>query len=250
MTGVSNNTVLKLLADLGRVCKDYQERTLRNLSCKKIQVDEIWSVCFAKDKNVPEELKGQFGFGSVWTWTAIDAETKLIPCWLVGERSAAYAEKFISDLAGRLAHRVQLTSDGHKPHLEAVDKAFGSEIDYSMLVKIYSNPPTGNTTRYSPGVCCGIRKMKIKGNPEVGDVSISYAERLNLQIRMSMRRYTRLTNAHSKKIENHIHAFAMFTMFYNFCRIHSSLRVTPAMASGVSDHVWSLEEIVGLLESR
>jgi IS1 family transposase len=247
MTSVSNNTVLKLLADLGKACKDYQDRTLRNLSCKKLQVDEIWSVCFAKDKNLPEELKGQFGFGSVWTWTAIDADTKLIPCWLVGERSATYAEKFISDLAGRLVHRVQLTSDGHRPYLEAVEKAFGSEIDYSMLIKLYSNPPTGNQTRYSPGVCCGIHKMKIKGNPAAAHVSTSYAERFNLQIRMSMRRFTRLTNAHSKKIDNHIHAFAMFTMFYNFCRIHSTLRVTPAMAAGVSDHVWSLDEMIELL---
>jgi len=247
MTGVGKPTILRLLTSLGTACMEYQDRSLRNLACKRIQVDEVWSFCFAKDRNLPEELKGRFGFGSVWTWMAICADTKVIPCWLVGHRDAEYANKFISDLASRLSTRVQLTSDGHRPYLEAIEGAFGSKIDYSMLVKLYSNPPTGNQTRYIPGVCCGIKKSKIVGNPDKKHVSTSYAERHNLQMRMSLRRFTRLTNAHSKKIQNHIHAIAMYTMFYNFVRIHQTLRVSPAMAAGVSDHLWSLEDMVSLV---
>jgi len=247
MTGVGKPTILRLLASLGTACMEYQDRSLRNLTCKRIQVDEVWSFCYGKDRNLPDELKGRFGFGSVWTWMAIDADSKLIPAWLVGNRDAEYANKFISDLASRLSTRVQLTSDGHRPYLEAIEGAFGSEIDYSMLVKLYSNPPTGNQTRYSPGVCCGIKKSKIVGNPDKKHVSTSFAERHNLQMRMSLRRFTRLTNAHSKKIQNHIHAIAMYTMYYNFVRIHQTLRATPAMAAGVSGHVWSLEEMINLL---
>ncbi|MGD9852457.1 MAG: IS1 family transposase [Nitrospirales bacterium] len=246
MTGVGKPTVLRLLENLGKACKDHQDRNLRNLTCKRIQVDEIWSFCFAKDRNLPDELKEKFGFGSVWTWLAIDADTKLIPAWLVGGRDATYAEKFISDLAGRLTHRVQLTSDGHKPYLEAVWNAFHADIDYAMLVKLYSNPPSGNQTRYSPGVCCGARKAKITGNPDKNHVSTSYSERLNLQFRMGNRRFTRLTNAHSKKVQNHIYSIAIYTMFYNFVRVHSTLRVTPAMEAGVANHAWSLEEMIGL----
>lgn len=249
MTGVSKPTILKLLADLGTACAKYQDEKLRNLPCKRVQADEIWSFCFAKDKNLPDALKGKFGFGSVWTWTAICADTKLMISWLVGERSVPYAEKFISDIASRLANRVQLTTDGHKAYLQAVEKAFGSEIDYAMLEKIYAAPPQeGVTTRYSPAQCCGAKKNKIAGSPDLAHVSTSYAERMNLQIRMGMRRFTRLTNAHSKKIENHRHALALYFMYYNFARIHSSLRVTPAMQAGISDHVWSLEEIAGLLK--
>ena len=218
MTGVSNNTVLKLLADLGQACADYQDRVLRNLSCKRIQCDEIWIFCYAKAKNLPEELKGRFGFGDVWTWTAIRADTKLIPCWLVGERNATYAIKFIADLASRLAHRVQLTTDGHRPYLTAVEAAFGADIDYSTLIKLYSNPPTGNETRYSPGVCCGTQKMRIKGNPDAAHVSISYAERHNLQMRMSMRRFTRLTNAHSKNDSE---------PYSCYCYVHDVLQLLP-----------------------
>ena len=247
MTGVGKPTILRLLASLGTACMEYQDRSLRNLTCKRIQVDEVWSFCYGKDRNLPDELKDRFGFGSVWTWMAIDPDTKLIPSWLVGNRDAEYANKFISDLASRLSTRVQLTGDGHRPYLEAIEGAFGSKIDYSMLVKLYSNPPTGNQTRYSPGVCCGIKKSKIAGNPDKKHVSTSYAERHNLQMRMSLRRFTRLTNAHSKKIQNHIHAIAMYTMYYNFVRIHQSLRVSPAMAAGVSDHLWSLEDMVSLL---
>ncbi len=248
MTGVSNNTVLKLLADLGKACAAYQDRTLRNLTCKKIQCDEIWSFCYAKEKNVPEEMKGKLGFGDVWTWTAIDADTKLIASYLVGDRTAIYARKFIDDLASRLANRVQLTTDGHRPYLTAVEQSFGNDVDYAMLDKIYNAPPTDRTTRYSPADCCGTRKTTIKGNPDMAHVSTSFVERQNLTMRMSMRRFTRLTNAFSKKVENHMHSVAMYMMFYNFCRIHKSLRVTPAMAAGISDHVWSLEEMVGLLK--
>ncbi len=247
MTGVAKHTVLKLIADLGTACARYQDEKLRHLTCKKLQADEVWSFCYAKEKNVPEELKGCFGFGDVWTWTAIDADTKLIPCWHVGGRSGADAAKFISDLASRLAHRVQLTTDSHRAYLQAVDDAFGSEIDYAMLHKLYDAEPTGAETRYSPAKCCGIRKAKIMGHPDPAHVSTSYAERMNLQIRMSMRRFTRLTNAHSKKIQNHMHALALFFMVYNFVKIHQTLRITPAMAAGVSDHVWSIEEIVNLL---
>lgn len=248
MTGVSKPTILKLLADLGTACAKYQDEKLRNLPCKRVQADEIWSFCFAKDKNLSEEMKGKSGFGSVWTWTAICSDTKLMIAWLVGERSVPYAVKFIDDLATRLAHRVQLTTDGHKAYLRAVEGAFGADVDYAMLEKIYANPPQeGVTTRYSPAQCCGTKKIKITGNPDHAHVSTSYAERMNLQIRMGMRRFTRLTNAHSKKIENHRHALALYFMYYNFARIHSTLRVTPAMQAGVEDHVWSLDEIVGLI---
>lgn len=203
-----------------------------------------------KDKNLSKEMKGKFGFGSVWTWTAICADTKLMVSWLVGERSAPYAIKFIDDLASRLAHRVQLTTDGHKPYLQAVEGAFGSQIDYAMLEKLYTNPPSEGATRYSHAQCCGTKTRKIMGNPDGQHISTSYAERMNLQIRMGMRRFTRLTNAHSKKIENHRHALALYFMFYNFARIHQTLRVTPAMQAGVADHVWTIEEIIGLLDSR
>lgn len=248
MTGVAKGTVLKLLSDLGRACARYQDEKLRNLPCKRIQCDEIWGFCYAKEKNVPEEYKGKLGFGDVWTWTAICADTKLIPSWLVGERSVRYAEKFISDLAGRLAHRVQLTTDGHKPYLRAIDGAFGADIDYAMLEKIYTAPPTDGATRYSPAECCGARRLRIMGNPDQAHVSTSFAERQNLTMRMSMRRLTRLTNAFSKKVQNLEAAVALHFMWYNFGRIHQTLRVTPAMQAGIADHVWSVEEIAGLLD--
>jgi len=249
MTGVSKPTILKLLADLGTACAKYQDEKLRNLPCKRVQADEIWSFCFAKDKNLSEEMKGKFGFGSVWTWTAICADTKLMVSWLVGERSVPYAVKFIDDLASRLAHRVQLTTDGHKPYLRAVEGAFGSGIDYAVLEKIYAaGPQESTTTRYSPAQCCGTRTHRIAGNPDGEHISTSYAERMNLQIRMDMRRFTRLTNAHSKKVANHRHALSLYFMYYNFARIHSTLRMTPAMAAGVSNHVWGMEEIVALLD--
>ena len=247
MTGVAKHTVLKLLADLGPACARYQDEKLRNLPCERVQADEIWAFCFAKDKNLPEELKGKFGFGSVWTWTAICADTKLIISWLVGERSAPYAIKFIDDLASRLAHRIQLTTDGHKPYLQAVEGAFGSQIDYAILEKLYTNTPSEGATRYSPAQCCGTRTRRVMGNPDGQHISTSYAERANLTMRMGMRRFTRLTNAHSKKVQNHIHALSIYFMYYNFGKIHQTLRVTPAMQAGIADHVWSLEEIVGLI---
>jgi len=247
MTGVSNNTVLKLLADLGKACKKYQDEKVRNLTCKRIQCDEVWSFCYAKEKNLPQELKNKFGFGDVWTWMAIDADSKVIVSSLVGERNLAYATKFMSDVASRLAHRVQLTTDGHKPYLRAVDKAFGCDVDYAMLEKLYASPPQEGATRYSPAKCCGTATYRITGNPDEEHISTSYVERQNLTMRMSMRRFTRLTNAFSKKVENHAHSVALYVMFYNFCRIHKTLRVTPAMAAGVSDHVWSTEELVALI---
>lgn len=250
MTGAAKGTVLKLVVDLGKACAAYQDRTLRNLTCKKIQCDEIWSFCYAKEKNVPEEMKGKLGVGDVWTWTAIDADTKLIASYLVGDRTAFYARKFIDDLASRLAHRVQLTTDGHRAYLTAVEQSFGNEVDYAMLDKIYNAAPTDRTTRYSPADCCGTRKLTIKGNPDMTQVSTSFVERQNLTMRMSMRRMTRLTNGFSKKMENQAHAVALHFMHYNFARIHQTLRVTPAMQAGIADHVWSLEEIANLIDSN
>jgi IS1 family transposase len=250
MTGAAKGTVLKLLVDLGKACAAYQDRTLRNLPCKQVQCDEIWSFCYAKEKNVSEEMKGTLGFGDVWTWTAIDADSKLIVSFLVGGRSADYARKFIDDLASRLANRVQLTTDGYRAYLTAVERAFGGEVDYAMLDKIYNAPPNKGTTRYSPAECCGTRKIKVQGNPDLRQASTSFVERQNLTMRMSMRRMTRLTNAFSKKIENQAHAVALHFMHYNFARIHQSLRVTPAMEAGIADHVWSLEEIADLIDSN
>ncbi len=248
MTGVAKDTVLKLLAKVGQACAEYQDKAFRNLTCKRIQCDEIWSFCYAKDKNVPEELRGKFGYGDVWTWTALCAETKLVPCWLVGGRSARYANSFIADLASRLASRVQLTTDGHRVYLDAVERAFGSEIDYAMLVKLYGNDAAPES-RYSPAQCIGAVATSIIGRPDKRHISTSYVERQNLTMRMNMRRFTRLTNGFSKKVENHQHALALYFMYYNFCRIHQTLRVTPAMEAKVSDHVWELREIVELIRT-
>jgi IS1 family transposase len=250
MTGAAKNTVVKLLADLGSACLDYQDAAMRDLSCKRLQCDEIWSFCYSKDKNVPDKFKGQFGYGDVWTWTAIDADTKLVPCWHIGNRDGRDARIFIDDLAARLANRVQLTTDGHRAYIEAVEDAFGGNIDYAMLVKIYGNEPEGQK-RYSPAQCKGTEKRVIAGHPDKRDVSTSYAERQNLTMRMNMRRFTRLTNAFSKKVENLMHAVSLHFMYYNFVRPHQSLKnpypVTPAMAAGITDHVWTIEEIIGLL---
>ncbi len=248
MTGVARNTVTKLLVDLGTACSEYQDRTLKNLSCKRLQLDEIWSFVYAKAKNVPAERAGEFGVGDVWTWTAIDAETKLIPSWMVGTRDGDAAKAFVNDLAGRLANRVQITSNGHSAYLQAIENAFGWDVDYAMLVKIYGAGGGQSETRYSPAVCIGCNKHRVTGNPDPKHVSTSYAERANLSMRMHMRRFTRLTNAFSKKLENHVHALSLYFQWYNFGRIHQTLRCTPAMRAGVSDHVWSIEEIVGLLD--
>jgi IS1 family transposase len=248
MTGVAKNTVVKLLVDLGKACSEHQNHALRNLPCKRLQLDEIWSFVYAKAKNVPAEKDGEFGVGDVWTWTAIDAETKLVPSWMVGSRDGEAAKAFVADLAGRLAHRVQITSDGHHAYLKAVDDAFGWDVDYAMLIKIYGGTGGMPETRYSPGECVGCNKHRVIGNPDPDHVSTSFAERQNLTMRMSMRRFTRLTNAFSKKVENHAHAVALHFMWYNFGRVHQTLRCTPAMRAGVADHVWSVEEIVGLLD--
>ncbi|HEX2853982.1 MAG TPA: DDE-type integrase/transposase/recombinase [Opitutaceae bacterium] len=247
MTGTHRTAILKLLADLGRACSIYQDRAFRNLTCKRIQCDEIWSFVGCKEKNVTAEKKA-VGWGDVWTWTAIDAETKLIPCWFVGTRDSSSAYHFMHDLADRLAHRIQLTTDGHKPYLSAVSDAFGTDIDYATLTKIYGEGPK-TEARYSPAQCMGARKAVVSGAPAYEHVSTSHVERANLTMRMGMRRFTRLTNAFSKKVENHEHAIALHFMHYNFCRIHQTLRVTPAMAAGISTRVWDLSDIISLLDS-
>ncbi len=246
LADVSINTVTKLLIDVGAASEQYQDRTLRNLKCRRIQCDEIWSFVYAKAKNLPEQYAGTFGYGDVWTWTAIDADTKLVPSWAVGRRDGFTAQAFIRDLADRLATRVQLTTDGHKVYLEAVEGAFGSEIDYAMLVKLYegdSGKAREAHARYSPPTCLGTRTVCVTGQPDPDYISTSFAERQNLSMRMGMRRFTRLTNAFSKKVDNHKAAIALYFMHYNFARIHKTLRVTPAMEAGMADHVWSLEEI-------
>lgn len=248
LTGASKNTVTKLLIETGQACSDYQDKTLRNLNCQRVQVDEIWSFVYSKQRNVPEEFQGHFGYGDVWTWTAIDADTKLVPSWFVGSRNAVAAHIFIDDLASRLSNRIQLTSDGHNPYLMAVDSAFGGEVDNSILVKMYGQAPDGQR-RYSPPICVGAEKHKIIGNPDPYHVSTSYIERQNLTMRMHMRRFTRLTNAFSKKLANHEHAIAIYFMHYNFGKIHQTLRVTPAMEAGITDHVWSMEEIVDMIDA-
>ena len=246
MTGAAKKTVSKLLVDLGKACEAYQDKAFVNLKSRRIECDEIWSFVYAKEKNCPSDAKKKGG-GDAWTWVALDPDSKLVPCWMVGKRDASYACHFIHDLKKRLVGRVQLTTDGYQAYIGAVEDAFGSEVDYGMLVKIYGTPQDGEG-RYSPAQCIGIKKTVICGNPNMENVSTSLIERQNLTMRMGMRRFTRLTNAFSKKIENHEHALAIHYMYYNFCRIHQSLRVTPAMEAGISDHVWSLEEVVSLLD--
>lgn len=247
MTGAAKNTVVKLLVDLGSACAEYQNQVMRNLKCERIQCDEIWSFCYSKEKNVPEDKQGEWGYGDVWTWTALDADTKLIVSWFVAKRDAVSAHLFMNDLAERLSSKVQLTTDGHKAYLKAVSWAFGeNDIDYAMLVKLYGPGPT-DTGRYSPAACIGAEKKPITGTPAESHISTSFVERQNLTMRMSMRRFTRLTNAFSKKIENHETAIALHLMYYNFCRKHQTLKTTPAVAAGVADHVWTVEELIGLL---
>jgi len=247
ITGASKVTVLKLLADVGKVCAEYQDRVFRDLTCSKIQCDEIWSFCYAKEKNVPEDKQGEFGFGDVWTFTAICADSKLIPSWHFGRRDTDNATVFMKDIASRMKNRVQLTTDGHRMYLEAVEDAFGSEIDFSQLIKIYGVSEGETEKRYSPAKCLGTETIRIQGNPDKRNVSTSYVERQNLTMRMNMRRFTRLTNGFSKKFENHMHSVALHFMYYNFCRIHQTLRCTPAMEAGVTDRLWDVEDILALL---
>jgi IS1 family transposase len=251
ITGTAVNTVVKLLRGVGAACLDYQDRVMHNLPCKKLQCDEIWSFVYSKAKNVPEDKQGKFGYGDVWTFTAIDADTKLVPSWLVGLRDANCAFDFINDLKFRLANRVQLTTDGHGMYLIAVEHAFGSEIDYAMLVKLYGSEPEGEK-HYSPAKCISAEKHVIQGNPDTSQISTSYVERQNLTMRMCMRRFTRLTNAFSKRVENHVLALSLYFMHYNFARPHKTLANpyprTPAMVAGISDHIWAIEEIIKLIE--
>ncbi|MDX2144700.1 MAG: IS1 family transposase [Rhodospirillaceae bacterium] len=249
MTGASKNTIVKLLADAGRACADYQDEHLRGLKSKRLQLDEIWSFIGAKEKNVPKDQKGQ-GRGDAWTWTAIDADSKLIVSWLVGDRSGETARVFVCDLAERLSHRVQVTTDGHKAYLEGMDAAFAGEVDYAMLEKVYHEEGSQRgPRRYSPGRMVRSFTTCCSGNPDKAHISTSYAERQNLNIRMGLRRFTRLTNAFSKKVENHVHALSIYFMHYNFARIHQTLRVSPAMAAGVTDKLWSMEDVVRMVEA-
>jgi IS1 family transposase len=248
LTGASKNTVIKLLVDAGIACAAYQDRVLRDLPCKRIQVDEIWSFVYTKHGNLPRAKNAPSDAGDVWTWTAICADTKLIASFYVGDRTLASATEFLGDLKERLAGRVQLTSDGHRPYIQAVDDVFGRDIDYGILQKIYGPSPEGQR-RYSPPVCLGARRELVKGSPDPKHVSTSYAERHNLTMRMHMRRFTRLTNGFSKKIENHACAVALHCMYYNFVRIHKSLKATPAMAAGVTDRLWEIGDIVDVVEA-
>jgi IS1 family transposase len=250
MTGVAKNTVVKLLVDLGTACSVYQDVTLRDLPCERIQVDEIWAFVYAKQKNVPAEKRDEAG--DVWTWVAVDADTKLVPTFRIGARDLPEATAFMTDLADRLRNRVQITTDGHAPYRLAVAGAFGGDVDYAQLIKVYGRETSNKPERrYSPAVCLEVVPHRVTGHPDPAYISTSYVERLNLTMRMSMRRYTRLTNAFSKKVENLAAAVSLHFMHYNFCRVHSSLgkSVTPAMAAGVTDHVWTLQELIGLLEA-
>lgn len=248
LTGASKNTVTKLVVDAGHACTQYQDRVLRNLPSKRVQVDEIWNFVYAKNANVDEAKAAPQGAGDVWTWTAIDAENKLLVSWLVADRTVDSALTFMDDLKERLSNRVQLTSDGHAPYLVAVDTVFGDDVDYAMLVKLYGADPAGEK-RYSPAKCIGARRRPITGEPDEKHISTSFAERQNLTMRMHIRRFTRLTNAFSKKVENHACAVALHAMYYNFVRLHKTLKVTPAMAAGVTDKLWEMTDIVDVIDS-
>jgi IS1 family transposase len=249
---VSINTVSKILVDAGQVCAAYHDQYVRGLTCKRVQCDEIWSFCYSKDKNVKAAKAAPEGAGNVWTWTALDADTKLICTWAVGGRDAESAQRIMEDLQSRVKTRMQLTTDGLRLYLDAVQEAFGNDgVDYAQLIKIFGAPEgKGNERRYSPAQCIGAKKVKVDGDPDVNHVSTSYVERQNLNMRMGMRRFTRLTNAFSKKLENHCHALALYFMFYNFARIHKTLKVSPAMAAGVTDKLWNMEDIVALIDAR
>jgi len=249
MTGCCKDAVLKLIRDMGAACAAFHKSAVRGIVVQRVQCDEVWSFCYAKAKNVPEEKKGT-GAGDVWTWTAIDADTKLILSYLCGGRDASWACQFMEDLASRVTTRIQITTDGHRAYAEAVEGAFGMDVDYAMLIKLYGAPTDSPDTRYSPAQCIGIRTGILSGSPDPQHISTSYVERQNLNLRMGVRRFTRLTNAFSKKFENHCHMVAIYHAFYNFCRVHQTLRVTPAMEAGLTDHVWTVEELVSIMESH
>jgi IS1 family transposase len=249
VTGLSKTTVSKLVVDAGQAAAWYQDRVFQSLKCKRLQVDEIWGFVAAKQKNVAAMKRPQTDAGDAWLWLATDADTKIVPCWHVGGRDGGAAFEFIDDLASRLASRVQITTDGHKAYLDAIDTAFGGAVDYAMLVKLYGEAPEGAKGRYSPAECTGAIKTPISGDPERKHISTSYAERNNLNVRMHSRRMTRLTNAFSKKMENHAHAMALHFLYYNFVRIHKTLKVTPAMAAGVTDRLWDVADMVVVLEA-
>jgi IS1 family transposase len=249
VVGVSINTVTKLLTEAGETALAYHDENVKGLNCKKIQCDEIWAFCYAKEKNVHTAKNAPTFAGDVWTWTSICADSKLICNWFVGGRDAEFAELMMNDLATRLNSRVQTTTDGHKVYMQAIEGAFGAEIDYAQLVKMFGNAPDTAKGRYSPSQCTGIKKTPKIGNPKDKDISTSYAERQNLTMRMSMRRFTRLTNAFSKKFESHCHALALYFLFYNFIRIHKSLKVSPAMAAGLTDNLWNWEDVIALIDA-
>jgi IS1 family transposase len=253
MTGAAKNTITKLLVEIGQAATDYQDEVLRDLPCKVVEVDEIWAFCYAKNKNVPEEFKGTPGYGDVWTYTALCADTKLVPSWLVGERTADDAYVFLCDLASRMADRIQLSTDGFRGYESTVGPAFKQDVDWAQIQKIYRTNPQGGETKYSPAICTGTKVRVLKGDPDPDRISTSYVERQNLSMRMGMRRFTRLTNGFSKKVDNLAAAVSLHYLFYNFARPHKTLSkgkypTTPAMAAGVADHVWSLKEIAALLD--
>ncbi len=246
MLGVGKHTVLRLLQGLGCACAAYHQTHVRNLRVRRVQCDEVWAFIYAKQKNVTAEQMEQ-GAGDVWTWTAIDADTKLIVSYTLGDRGASTAQAFMHDVASRIGNRIQLTTDGHRVYADAVENAFGADIDYAMLVKLYGSSGDSPESRYSPATCIGCRTGVLAGSPDPDHISTSFVERSNLSMRMGMRRYTRLTNGFSKKFENHAHQVALYFFHYNFCRVHSSLRVTPAMEAGLTDHVWTIAELCSLL---
>jgi len=249
LIGASKNTVIKLMIDAGKVCAAYHDGHVRNLKTRRVQVDEIWSFTYAKQKNVASAKRQDLAYGDTWTWTALDADSKLMISWLVGGRDSDHAMAFMDDLRSRLANCVQLTNDGHEAYLEAVEGAFGGDVDYAQLVKIYGAAPESAKGRYSPSECIGVESHVIDSSPDPKHISTSFAQRPNLNIRMRVRRFTCFTNAFSKKIENHAYSVALFTTYYNFARIHKTLRVTPAMAAGVTDRLWEIDDIVALVEA-
>lgn len=251
IAGVAIDTVVKLMVDAGKACAEYHDKHVKDVRARRVQADEIWSFCYAKEKNAPYAEKAIDKAGDVWTWTGLDADSKLIISWTVGGRDGSYALELMDDLRKRLANRVQLTTDGHRAYLEAVEGAFGGDVDYAQLIKLYGSPPVEEQRRYSPAHCVGTERNIIVGNPDEADISTSYIERQNLTMRMSMRRFTRLTNAFSKKLENHCHSLALYFTFYNFCRAHKSLKgQTPAEAAGLADRRYDLGWIVDLIEAR